>query len=130
MQSGNGKQSLKLSTAHCPGMRLDHDVQIGVDFALKVLNWDADTLIRLQLWDIAGDASLSLSLSLSLFSTVFAPVLFHTRTEQLFQKQKCGPFFRDMVWQNKTKKARVFQISSSMLLCLAFSLSYLGDFTS
>ncbi|KAH9382915.1 hypothetical protein HPB48_023540 [Haemaphysalis longicornis] len=28
---------------------------IGVDFALKVLEWDANTLIRLQLWDIAGD---------------------------------------------------------------------------
>ncbi|KAG5879791.1 hypothetical protein JTB14_027199 [Gonioctena quinquepunctata] len=27
---------------------------IGVDFALKVLNWDDETLIRLQLWDIAG----------------------------------------------------------------------------
>uniref|UniRef100_UPI00398EA36E ras-related protein Rab-32a n=1 Tax=Pristiophorus japonicus TaxID=55135 RepID=UPI00398EA36E len=27
---------------------------IGVDFALKVLNWDPNTLIRLQLWDIAG----------------------------------------------------------------------------
>jgi Ras-related protein Rab-32 len=27
---------------------------IGVDFALKVLNWDQDTVIRLQLWDIAG----------------------------------------------------------------------------
>lgn len=27
---------------------------IGVDFALKVLNWDANTTIRLQLWDIAG----------------------------------------------------------------------------
>ena len=29
-------------------------LQIGVDFALKVLNWDADTIVRLQLWDIAG----------------------------------------------------------------------------
>ena len=29
-------------------------LQIGVDFALKVINWDANTLIRLQLWDIAG----------------------------------------------------------------------------
>ncbi len=28
--------------------------QIGVDFALKVLNWDANSTIRLQLWDIAG----------------------------------------------------------------------------
>lgn len=27
---------------------------IGVDFALKVLNWDNSTIIRLQLWDIAG----------------------------------------------------------------------------
>lgn len=27
---------------------------IGVDFALKVLNWDGRTLVRLQLWDIAG----------------------------------------------------------------------------
>ncbi|KAK9889423.1 hypothetical protein WA026_004695 [Henosepilachna vigintioctopunctata] len=27
---------------------------IGVDFALKVVNWDENTVIRLQLWDIAG----------------------------------------------------------------------------
>ncbi|POI28220.1 hypothetical protein CIB84_008030 [Bambusicola thoracicus] len=26
---------------------------IGVDFALKVLSWDAETVVRLQLWDIA-----------------------------------------------------------------------------
>jgi len=30
------------------------DEQIGVDFALKVLQWDNDTVVRLQLWDIAG----------------------------------------------------------------------------
>lgn len=29
---------------------------IGVDFALKVLQWDGDTVVRLQLWDIAGVA--------------------------------------------------------------------------
>ena len=34
---------------------------IGVDFALKVINWDTDTLIRLQLWDIAGKLFLHLS---------------------------------------------------------------------
>lgn len=28
---------------------------IGVDFALKVINWDDSTVIRLQLWDIAGE---------------------------------------------------------------------------
>ncbi|XP_064482356.1 ras-related protein Rab-32-like isoform X2 [Ornithodoros turicata] len=27
---------------------------IGVDFALKVIHWDENTIIRLQLWDIAG----------------------------------------------------------------------------
>ncbi|XP_063791708.1 ras-related protein Rab-38-like [Pseudophryne corroboree] len=27
---------------------------IGVDFALKILNWEKDTVVRLQLWDIAG----------------------------------------------------------------------------
>uniref|UniRef100_A0A8D8UX49 Ras-related protein Rab-32 n=1 Tax=Cacopsylla melanoneura TaxID=428564 RepID=A0A8D8UX49_9HEMI len=27
---------------------------IGVDFALKVIPWDPETIIRLQLWDIAG----------------------------------------------------------------------------
>jgi len=27
---------------------------IGVDFALKVLHWDNDEVVRLQLWDIAG----------------------------------------------------------------------------
>lgn len=30
---------------------------IGVDFALKVINWDSKTLVRLQLWDIAGKDS-------------------------------------------------------------------------
>ncbi|KAG8448277.1 hypothetical protein GDO86_015391 [Hymenochirus boettgeri] len=27
---------------------------IGVDFALKIVNWDSNTVVRLQLWDIAG----------------------------------------------------------------------------
>lgn len=31
---------------------------IGVDFALKVINYDANTIIRLQLWDIAGQVKL------------------------------------------------------------------------
>lgn len=27
---------------------------IGVDFAMKVINWDSNTIVRIQLWDIAG----------------------------------------------------------------------------
>lgn len=34
---------------------------IGVDFALKVLRWDSDTVIRLQLWDIAGNETMHAS---------------------------------------------------------------------
>lgn len=32
----------------------DYRATIGIDFALKVVNYDDSTLIRLQLWDIAG----------------------------------------------------------------------------
>lgn len=28
---------------------------IGVDFFMKTIEWDANTLVRLQLWDIAGE---------------------------------------------------------------------------
>lgn len=28
--------------------------QLGIDFALKVINWDPNTVVRLQFWDIAG----------------------------------------------------------------------------
>lgn len=34
---------------------------IGVDFALKVLNWEEDTVVRLQLWDIAGTSQAALT---------------------------------------------------------------------
>ncbi|XP_038584906.1 ras-related protein Rab-32-like [Micropterus salmoides] len=31
-----------------------YKASIGVDFALKTIEWDAKTVVRLQLWDIAG----------------------------------------------------------------------------
>lgn len=50
---GTGKTSFIKQYVH-KFYSQNYRATIGVDFALKVLNWDASTIIRLQLWDIAG----------------------------------------------------------------------------
>ncbi|KAG7484347.1 ras-related protein Rab-38 [Megalops cyprinoides] len=49
---GVGKTSIIKRYVH-QNYSTNYRATIGVDFALKVLNWDSET-VRLQLWDIAG----------------------------------------------------------------------------
>lgn len=53
---GVGKSSIILRHVN---KRFDekYKATIGVDFAMKTMEWDDNTVVRLQLWDIGGECT-------------------------------------------------------------------------
>ncbi|EGC39733.1 Rab GTPase [Dictyostelium purpureum] len=56
---GTGKTSITRSLVYDTFSKR-YNPTIGVDFGLKVINWDPKTEVRLQLWDISGSERLSI----------------------------------------------------------------------
>jgi len=57
---------------------------IGVDFSLKMLQWDRNTLIRLQLWDIAGQERFGSMTRVYYKEAVAAFIVFDSSRSQTF----------------------------------------------
>ncbi|CDQ59618.1 unnamed protein product [Oncorhynchus mykiss] len=58
-ERGVGKTSFITRYVNMP-FKEEYKASIGVDFALKTIEWDNKTVVRLQLWDIAGKPNIGL----------------------------------------------------------------------
>merc|ERR1712227_634046 len=81
---GVGKTSLiKRYVHHIFGQT--YKPTIGVDFALKVINWDPEPLIRLQLWDIAGQERFGTMTRVCYRDAVAALIVFDISRQTTFE---------------------------------------------
>lgn len=53
---------------------------IGVDFSMKVIDWNSHTRVRLQLWDIAGKSYFKREISLIELSFICLHLICHNRS--------------------------------------------------
>ncbi|RDD37598.1 Ras-related protein Rab-32 [Trichoplax sp. H2] len=66
----------------------NYKATIGVDFALKVINWDAETVIKLQLWDIAGQDNYEKMTRVYFKDAVGAVVVYDITDTKTFESTK------------------------------------------
>lgn len=81
---GTGKTSLIKRYVHNI-FSAHYKSTIGVDFALKVIDWDDNTTIRLQLWDIAGQERFGNMTRVYYREAVAAIIVFDTTRTSTFE---------------------------------------------